>query len=126
MLWVGLFMAGITLSVQGFCINKGLHWQTIVFNVLCFSQMGHLLAIRSNKVSIFTIGFFSNKLLISAVLLSFILQFSITYIPFFNPIFKTEALTFKEAILVIMTSSMVFIAVEIEKQMTRKIYDEFS
>lgn len=120
MMWVGILMAGITLSLQGWAIKNGLHWQTIVFNVLCLCQLGHVLAIRSEKDSLFSQGIFSNKPLLGAVLIGFILQFAITYIPFLQPIFKTEALTLNEFILVGIASSLVFFAVEIEKLISRK------
>jgi Ca2+-transporting ATPase len=115
MIWVGMLMAGIALSAQGWAINHGLHWQTIVFNVLCLSQMGHVLAIRSENQSLFSVGLFSNKPLIGAVLIALLLQFVITYTPFLQPIFQTEALTLNEFLLVGATSSLVFFAVEIEK-----------
>ena len=121
MIWVGMFMAGIALSLQGWAINHGLHWQTIVFNVLCLSQLGHVMAIRSENQSLFSIGIFSNKPLIGAVLLALLLQFAITYIPFLQPIFKTEALTLNEFILVGAASSLVFFAVEIEKVISRRV-----
>ena len=121
MIWVGMFMAGIALSLQGWAINHGLHWQTIVFNVLCLSQLGHVMAIRSENQSLFSIGIFSNKPLIGAVLLALLLQFAITYIPFFQPIFKTEALTLNEFLLVGAASSLVFFVVEIEKVIRRKM-----
>lgn len=121
MIWVGVFMAGIALSLQGWAINHGLHWQTIVFNVLCLSQLGHVMAVRSEKQSLFSIGIFSNKPLIGAVLLAVLLQFAITYIPYLQLIFKTEALTLKEFILVCTASTLVFFAVEIEKVISRKI-----
>jgi Ca2+-transporting ATPase len=120
MIWVGILMAGITLSLQGWAIRNGLHWQTIVFNVLCLCQMGHVLAIRSEKQSLFSIGIFSNKPLIAAVIIALLLQFVITYVPFFQPIFQTEALTLNEFLLVGAASSMVFFAVEIEKVIFRK------
>ncbi len=120
MIWVGILMAGITLSAQGWAIRNGLHWQTIVFNVLCLSQMGHVLAIRSEHQSLFRIGFFSNRPLIGAVLLALLLQFVITYTPFLQNIFKTESLTLKEFIIVGAASSLVFFAVEIEKIISRK------
>lgn len=120
MIWVGMLMAGITLSAQGWAIRNGLHWQTIVFNVLCLCQMGHVLAIRSERQSLFGVGIFSNKPLIGAVLIAFLLQFIITYAPFLQPIFKTEALTLHEFILVGAASSLVFFAVEIEKAIFRK------
>lgn len=115
MIWVGMLMAGIALSLQAWAINNGLHWQTIVFNFLCLSQMGHVMAIRSDRQSFFGIGVFSNKLLIGAVIIALLLQFVITYVPFFQPIFKTEALTMNEFLLVGALSSIIFFAVEIEK-----------
>jgi Ca2+-transporting ATPase len=118
---VGVFIAAIALSLQGLAINRGLHWQTIVFNVLCLSQLGHVMAIRSENQSLFSIGVFSNKPLIGAVLLALLLQLAITYIPFLQPIFKTEALTLNEFVLVGAASSLVFFAVEIEKIVSRKI-----
>jgi Ca2+-transporting ATPase len=120
MIWVGILMAGVALGLQGWAINHGMHWQTIVFNVLCLSQLGHVLAIRSETQSLFSIGVFSNKPLIGAVLLALLLQFAITYIPFLQPIFQTEALTLNEFILVVAASSLVFFAVEIEKFISRK------
>ena len=120
MIWIGMLMAGIALSLQGWAINHGLHWQTIVFNVLCLSQLGHVLAIRSENQSLFSIGVFSNKPLIGAVLLALLLQLLITYIPFLQPIFQTESLTLNEFILVVAASSIVFFAVEIEKLVSRK------
>lgn len=119
MIWVGILMAGITLSLQSWAIKNGLHWQTIVFNVLCLCQMGHVLAIRSEKQSLFSIGIFSNKPLIGSVLIVLLLQIVITYTPLFQPIFHTEALTLKEFIIVGAASSLVFFAVEIEKAIFR-------
>ncbi|HEY8661057.1 MAG TPA: cation-translocating P-type ATPase [Hanamia sp.] len=120
MMWAGMLMAGIALSAQGLAIRYGLHWQTIVFNVLCLSQMAHVMAIRSEKQSLFTIGIFSNKPLIGSVILTLLLQLIITYTPILHPIFKTESLTLNEFLLVGATSSLVFFAVEIEKAITRK------
>lgn len=120
MLWVGILMAGITLSLQAWAIKNGLHWQTIVFNVLCLSQMGHVLAIRSEKRSLFSIGIFSNKPMIGAVIIVLLLQFIITYIPVLQPIFKTEALTLSEFLITGAAASIVFFAVEIEKAIFRK------
>ena len=119
-IWVGMLMAGIALSLQGWAIANGLHWQTMVFNVLCLSQMGHVLAIRSKNQSFFSSGVFSNKPLIVAVITAFLLQFLVTYTPFFQSIFKTEALTLNEFIIVAAASSLVFIAVEIEKILFKK------
>lgn len=116
MIWVGMLMAGIALTAQAWAINNGWHWQSIVFNVLCLSQMGHVLAIRSEKQSLFSAGILSNKPLMAAVIIALLLQFVVTYVPVLQPIFHTEALTLNEFLFVGAASSMVFFAVEIEKK----------
>jgi len=120
MIWVGMLMAGIALGAQSYAIKNGLHWQTIVFNVLCLGQMAHILAIRSENQSLFSIGIFSNKPLIISVLLTFVLQAVVTYTPFLQPIFKTESLSVTEFIGVGAVASLVFVAVEIEKAFSRR------
>jgi Ca2+-transporting ATPase len=120
-IWVGLLMAGIVLGVQAWSIRtEHAHWQTMVFTVLCLTQLGHVLAIRSEKQSLFTIGLFSNLYLLGAVLLTFILQMATIYVPFLNSIFKTEPLTLNELLVTFVASSIVFIAVEVEKYFKRK------
>lgn len=115
-IWVGLLMAGIVLFLQAWSLKtEHVHWQTMVFTVLCLTQLGHVLAIRSEKESLFRMGLFSNKYLLGAVALTFILQMATIYVPFLNPIFKTEPLTFSELTITIALSSVVFCAVEIEK-----------
>jgi len=119
-IWVGLLMGGVSILTQVLFINSSqAHWQTIVFTVLCLSQMGHVLAIRSEKESFFRQGALSNKPLLGAVLLTFGLQMGTIYVPFMNPIFKTEPLSAGELIAAILFSSIVFVAVEIEKLVKR-------
>ena len=120
-IWVGLLMAGVVLFVQTWSIRTaGTHWQTMVFTVLCLSQLGHALAIRSEKESLFKIGLLSNAYLFGAVLLTFALQMATVYAAPLNPIFKTEPLSLSELIFTILLSSIVFMAVEIEKLIKRR------
>jgi Ca2+-transporting ATPase len=119
-LWVGFLMGVVTLAMQAWAIHSGnSHWQTMAFTVLCFSQMGHVMAIRSESESIFKIGVFSNKPLLGALLLTVALQMMIIYTPFFNDIFRTEPLTFYELVITLAVSAIVFWAVEIEKWIKR-------
>ncbi|OGB90705.1 ATPase [candidate division WOR-1 bacterium RIFCSPHIGHO2_01_FULL_53_15] len=120
-IWVGLLMGFASLLTQAWAIKAGhTHWQTMVFTVLCLSQMGHVLAIRSEKQSLFKIGLFSNLYLFGALLLTFGLQMATIYVPFLNPIFKTEALSPDELLIALGLSSVVFVAVEIEKFFKRR------
>jgi Ca2+-transporting ATPase len=119
-IWVGLLMACIALSLQAWAIKNNLHWQTLVFNVICLTQMGHVLAIRSESRLLFSMRIFSNKPLLGAVLLTCIVQVLITYVPFLQTIFKTQSLSMNEFIIVAVASSLVFFAVEIDKAFKRK------
>ena len=120
-LWVGLLMGIVSIGMQAYAIStNNSHWQTMVFTVLCFSQMGHVFAIRSDSQSLFALGIFSNKPLIGVITLTFILQFATIYVPFLNPIFKTEPLSLNEILMTLGVSSIVFFAVEIEKVIKRK------
>ena len=92
----------------------------MVFTVLCLTQLGHVLAIRSEKESLFTTGIFSNKYLLGAVVLTFALQMATIYVPVLNPIFKTEPLTVNELLFTLVLSSAVFFSVEIEKLVKRR------
>ncbi|MEW6066988.1 MAG: cation-translocating P-type ATPase [Nitrospirota bacterium] len=115
-IWVGLLMGFVSIFTQAWSIKTGhAHWQTMVFTVLCLSQMGHVLAIRSERESLFAQGLLSNKPLLSAFILTFILQMATIYVPFLNPIFKTEPLSFNELVITLGLSSIVFFTVEIEK-----------
>jgi len=119
--WVGLLMGAVSLFTQAWAIKTGhAHWQTMVFTVLCLSQMGNVLALRSEKESFFVLGLFSNKYMLGAVILTFVLQMATIYVPALNPIFKTEPLTLNELLFTFLLSSIVFVAVEIEKLWKRK------
>ena len=115
-IWVGLLMGAVSLFTQASFLEMGRdHWQTMVFTVLCLSQMGHVLAIRSERQSLFSQGLFSNKPLVGAFLLTFVLQMATIYLPQLNSIFKTTPLSPRELMITLALSSVIFIAVEIEK-----------
>jgi Ca2+-transporting ATPase len=121
MLWMGLLIGGLSLFSQVWAYHGGsAHWQTIVFTVLTLCQLAHVLAIRSEKESLFTQGLLSNKLLLGAVALTVALQLAVIYLPFLNPIFKTAPLLPEELALCFALPMVVFIAVEFEKWLARK------
>jgi P-type Ca2+ transporter type 2C len=121
-IWVGVLMASIGLVTQAWAIHIGdAHWQTMVFTVLCFSQMGHALVSRSETEYIFRLGVFSNRNLIGAIALTFILQIAIIYLPALNKIFNTAPLTVTELGLCLLISTITFHAVELEKFIKRRL-----
>lgn len=120
--WVGILMAGVTLAMQAWSLNQDLeHWQTMVFTVLSLSQLGHVLAVRSDRTFLYRQGFLSNRPLLYAVLLTFMLQLCVIYLPAMNSIFKTQPLSLNELLLCIAAAVVVFHAVELEKWMKNRL-----
>ncbi len=120
-LWVGLLMGCVSLVTEMWAYQADLgQWQTMVFTVLTLSQMGNVLAIRSERESFIQRGPLSNLWLLGAVLLTFVLQMATIYVPFLNPIFHTMPLTMNQLGLCLLLSSVVFFAVELEKWVRRR------
>jgi Ca2+-transporting ATPase len=115
-LGIGLLLGALCLAVQAWALSTGhAHWQTMVFTVLTFGQMAHVLAIRSEEQPLWRLGLGSNKPLLGAVLLTFALQLATIYVPVLNPIFKTTPLSAGELAICVATAAVVWVAVEIEK-----------
>ncbi len=116
----GLLIAGLCLGVQAWALSTGhAHWQTMVFTVLTLSQMAHVMAIRSERESLWQLGLGSNKPLLGAVLLTFVLQMATIYVPALNPIFKTQPLSLGELGICLGAAATVGVAVELEKAWRR-------
>ena len=96
------------------------HWRTFLFTILILSQMAHVMAIRSERQSLFQIGILSNKPLLGAVVLTIILQLALVYLPFLQAIFRTTAMPLPHLVLAFALSSVIFVAVEVEKYLLRR------
>jgi P-type Ca2+ transporter type 2C len=119
-LWVGLLMGGVSLGTgYVYWRNGSEDWQTMLFTTLTLSQMGHVLAIRSSTDSLFTQGLGSNKPLLAAVALTLALQLAVIYLPPLQSVFRTRALSLTDLGIALGLSTLVFIAVEIEKLIRR-------
>lgn len=108
-LWVGILMSAVCLGA-GFVYWRAGDpaWQTIVLTVMCFSQLGHVMAIRSGRHSLFQAGFFSNKPLLAAVLLTVVLQLAVVYVPFLQGFFKTVSLSTKDVTVCLFLGLIIF------------------
>jgi Ca2+-transporting ATPase len=117
---IGALMGLTCLGSMVLARALGWHWQTVVFTVLTFSQLGHALAVRSERDSLFRQGLSSNRPLLSSVVLTVGLQLTTIYVPALRTVFKTEALTAPELLFCLAASCVVFVAVEIEKLLVRR------
>jgi len=121
--WVGLLMAAIAISTQAWAIHVGdSHWQSMTFTVLTLSQLAHVMAIRSERESLFRQSLWSNRPLLGAVVLTFCLQLATLYVPALAGVFRTAALSAFELIACVGLASIIFIAVEGEKWLIRRGY----
>jgi Ca2+-transporting ATPase len=92
----------------------------MVFTTLTLSQLSHVMAIRSGDESLFRVGPLSNKPLLGAVALTFVLQLLAIYVPLFQGFLETEALPLADLAIAIALSTIIFWAVEIEKWLARR------
>lgn len=90
-------------------------WQTMIFTTLTLAQMGNVLAIRSDREPLIRLGIFSNPLLLAAVLLTFVLQMAVVYVPFLQDIFRTRPLPLLDLLVSLAFSSVVFLSIEAVK-----------
>ncbi|OGA28781.1 MAG: hypothetical protein A3I65_05170 [Betaproteobacteria bacterium RIFCSPLOWO2_02_FULL_68_150] len=67
--------------------------QTIAFVTLCSSELIRAFTARSEYHSVFSIGVFSNRWMVWAVGVSFLLVLMVVYVPFLRPFFDTVPLT---------------------------------
>ena len=94
--------------------------RTLTLLIMAMFQWFNAWNCRSEKQSIFTIGLLSNKWLILATATVFILQFGVIYLPFMQTIFRTTSLEIHHWGIAIGLSSLILIAEEIKKYITRK------
>jgi Ca2+-transporting ATPase len=121
--WVGLLMGAIAIGTQAWAIHIGdAHWQSMTFTVLTLSQLAHIMAIRSERESLFRQGVLSNRPLLGAVALTFVLQLATLYVPALARLFRTAALSALELAACVGLASLVFVAVEGEKWLIRRGY----
>jgi Ca2+-transporting ATPase len=119
-LWVGLLMAAVVLPIQAGARTAGWPWPTMVFSTLAFLQLGHALAVRSERQSFFALGARSNPWLLAAVAGTVAVQLAIIYVPLLQDVFGTAALGPVEMAVVASASTAVFVAVEMEKWLRRR------
>jgi len=120
-LWVGLLMAAATLAVQATAIAAGAPWQTMTFTVLALLQLGHALAVRSERRSTFSLGLASNRVLAGVLVGTAVVQIAMAYVPAVARIFDLQPMSPAELALVLAVSPTAFVAVELEKWVGRRL-----
>lgn len=86
--------------------------QTMVFTLIVFSLMFNAFNWRSDHMSVFSLGLFSNKSLTLAVVSTILLQLAVIYSPFMNGLFNTVPLGLADLLLIAALGSTTLIIVE--------------
>ena len=94
----GLMIGVATLIVFLMKLGQGnlILARTAAFSALVFSQMMFVFRCRSEYQTMFQIKILENRYLVGAVLLSTLMQLSVVYLPWFQKIFYTVSLNFKD------------------------------
>jgi Ca2+-transporting ATPase len=109
------------MGAQAWAIQQALpNWQTVVFTVLTFCQLAHVLVIRNDRDSLFSTGLLQNPALVGAVLLTVLLQLAVIYLPPLNAVFHTSPLSPQELAICVALPLVVVLAVEMEKWLSRR------
>ena len=94
--------------------------RTIVFTTLISAELLRAFSSRSQDYTLFKIGFFSNKAMNKAVLVSFALTVIVLYVPFLNGIFHTVPLSAEDWIIVLLLAFFPLVIGEIYKMALKK------
>ena len=116
---LGCILLGVAIGYYDLDASEQTLMRTMVFSTLAFSRIGLALALRSDRDSLFQIGLLSNKPMLAVVIVTFILQTAILYVPFLATIFGTVALSAKDLAIALGLSLLMFLVVEAKKWLVR-------
>ncbi len=94
--------------------------QAVAFTSIVMFELFQAISCRSTRKSVFSVGVFANRWLWLAVASSLVLQLMLLYVPFFQNIFHTAALSLKEWLMILGVSVTGFIYLEFHKFLARK------
>jgi len=93
---------------------------TMTFGAIVFAQVGNVLNCRTEKESVFKIGIFSNKRVMSGIVIEVALLACLAYVPFLQRVFETGPIGLREWIILALVPVPVVLFEEIRKWIIRK------
>ena len=123
----GLLMAGVILAAQAWQLHTGSQaWRTVAFTTLCFTQIGHVFAIRCERAPLVSLNPFGNVPLLIAAVIAVTLQLLVVYAPALQPLFGTVPLDIGQLALCVSGGFVILGAVEVEKWLRRRLEADVS
>jgi len=123
-LFVSVLIGGLTLALSVLMLNAGrsdAEVRTVTLQTIVLCQAFHLFNSRSIRQPAYALNFWGNKAVFAVCGLMVVLQLSVTYLPFMNTIFGTVPLNLESWVAPVLLGVLVFIVVEIEKFVMRKL-----
>ncbi|HAE85055.1 MAG TPA: ATPase [Anaerolineaceae bacterium] len=117
----GIIVQTIAISavtLTAFAIGRGINIdlaETMAFVTLSVSELLRAYTARSENVTIFKIGVFSNPMMNWAVLASLALVLAVVYVPFLQPIFNTTAIDLRYWLMILPLILLPSVAAELSK-----------
>ncbi|MCL4869597.1 MAG: cation-translocating P-type ATPase [Anaerolineae bacterium] len=123
-LWVGILIGLVALGL-GYSYYDPANpadttWQTMMFSVLAFLQIGQALASRSTQASLFQLGLRSNPVILGLAGLVLALQLLVIYLPGLDTFFGITPLSLPDLLLALGLGLVTLVAIETEKWFLRR------
>lgn len=118
-----IFMTVAVLGVFVFALNRTSNLQvaqTYAFATLIFSELLRAYTSRSETLSVFKLGIFSNKYMLGGTLISFLLLLVVIYVPALREIFDTVKLSIYDWDVIVLFGLIPFVAAEVSKIFLRR------
>ena len=108
---------GVPLAEEGTLIYQMATTMTLAGVVV--TQVGAVMGCRTNRASIFRIGFLTNRLVLVGIAVELALLGILIYIPFMQPIFNTAPIGLREWAYLFMWTPVIFFLDELRKAILR-------
>ncbi len=110
--WGTMLPASDTLYMQA---------TTACLTAIIVTQVANVFACRSSRESLFSLAFFSNRLIFAGIAVEILLQLFIVYHPLGNAIFSTVPLSRRTWVMLIPFAILLLIAEEVRKSFVRRM-----
>ena len=123
-LYQGGWRPGMQLEPNDTTFANPLHLKamTMVFVGIVVMQIANVFACRSERYSVFKIGFFSNKLIFWGIVFELIFASTIIYTPFLQNVFQTTGVGWADWGILFIFALLIFLAEELRKRLRCRRY----
>jgi Ca2+-transporting ATPase len=121
---VAISLAVVAAFLVGLQTGGEAHARTMAFATLSISELLRAYTSRSERYSLWAIGFFSNRWMQLAVMTSLVILLVIIYLPFLQPIFSTSALSGQDWLIMLPLILVPSIAAEANKWVLRRMSEQ--